>query len=329
MFWRKKKAPAPALPPQMGCFGKLPATGDFVRLNAGGDELAQFDRWLGGSIDLARRQLGPTFEQAYPSAVGLFIFHGEGQGGEPPARGIVGAWAASGDNAGRMYPMTVFASYDYGQLAATGAALPIALWPLLTAAYELVTQGRGMSPSAFQERVALIAPPALDDVEAASAGYRAWLATQSMKALWETGFGTEATRYWVVQNILASVEPFRGQELPKTGLCLRLPIGAGDAYAVAVWSDLTLRLGRWQKTLLNAFWTPQRAAVLHIGQPHVGTFRELIAPTRDADHVADLCGVPTVDEASSRRALGPQLEELVGRSDLSIAAFLEHVGQLR
>ena len=49
-----------------------------------------------------------------------------------------------------------------------------------------------------------------------------------MKALWETSFGTDANRFWVLQNIVASVEPFRGQELPKTGLCLRLPIGAGD-----------------------------------------------------------------------------------------------------
>ena len=50
MFWRRKKA-APAAPPQIGCFGKLPATGDFIRLNAGGDEIAAFDRWLGGAID--------------------------------------------------------------------------------------------------------------------------------------------------------------------------------------------------------------------------------------------------------------------------------------
>ncbi len=36
--------------------------------------------------------------------------------------------------------MTVFGSYDYNQLVATGPALPIALWPLLTAAYELAIQ---------------------------------------------------------------------------------------------------------------------------------------------------------------------------------------------
>jgi type VI secretion system protein ImpM len=324
MFWRRKKGPA--APPQIGCFGKLPATGDFIRLNASNDELAAFDRWLGQSIDFARRSMGQGFEATYPAAVGLFIFRGDSKGDEPPARGLVGAWAASGDNAGRLYPMTVFGSYDYGQLLQTGAAIPIALWPLLTAAYELATTGRTLPVDAFLDRVARIVPPTLEDPESASAGYRAWLATQSMKGLWDTGFGTEASRFWVLSNILASVEPFRAQELPKTGLGIRLPLGAGDAYAVAVWTDMTLRLAKWKSTLLNLFWTPQQHVIIHPGPPHVGSFRELISPTATADHVADLCGPPTLDEQAARRALGPVLEQNVLRTDLSIATFLEGLG---
>lgn len=322
MFWRRK-AKSPPAPPQIGCFGKLPATGDFVRLNAGGDEVSAFDRWLGSSIDHARRSMGPAFDAVYPHSVGLFIFRGEAKGDEPPQRGLVGAWCASGDNAGRLYPMAVFGSYDYQQLLATGPALPIALWPLLTAAYELATNGRMMPVDLFLERVSRVALPSLEDPESAGAGYRGWLTTQPMKALWETSFGSEAPRFWVMNNILASVEPFRGQELPKTGLCLRLPIGAGDAYAAAVWMDMTLRLAKWKGTLLNAFWSPQKSVLIHMGPPHVATYRELISPTLDADHVADLCGTPRSDEATSRRALGPQLDGLVARTDLTLASFLD------
>src|SRR5262249_42608112 len=158
-----------------------------------------------------------------------------------------------------------------------------------------------------------------EDPDAAMAGYRGWLTTQPMKALWDASFGTDATRFWVVQNILASVEPFRGHELPKTGLCLRLPIGAGDAYAAAVGMDMTLRLAKGKVPLLTAFWSPQKAVLIHMAPPHVGTFRELIAPTSNADHVADLCGPPWSDEATARRALGPHLDALVGRTDLSLA----------
>ncbi|EYF03376.1 type VI secretion system-associated protein TagF [Chondromyces apiculatus] len=321
MFWRRKKAPA--APPQIGCFGKLPSTGDFIRLNAGGEELALFDRWMGGAIDFARRSMGPQFDASYQPAVGLFIFRGEPKGEDTPSRALVGAWAASGDNAGRLYPMVVFGSYDYGQLAATGPALPIALWPLLTAAYEVATAGRMLPVDAFLDRVSRIALPTLEDPDAASAGYRAWLTTQSMKSLWDAGFGTDASRFWVLQMILESVVPFRGQELPKTGLALRLPLGAGNAYSAAVWMDVTLRLSRWTRTLPNVFWTPQQAALLHLGPPHVGSFREMIAPTGQAEFVADLCGPPTLDEAASRRALGSQLDGLVARTDLTLASFLD------
>ena len=270
MFWRKKRGPA--APPQIGCFGKLPATGDFIRLNAGADEVAAFDRWLGASIDLRSPLDGAGFEQSYPPAVGLFVFRPRAR---TTSRRRAASWAlgaASGDNAGRLYPMTVFGSYDYGQLCSTGAALPIALWPLLTAAYDVATRGAAMMVDVFLERSRADRLPSLEDPVASSAGYRAWLATQSMKALWDTGFGTPATRFWVLQNIRRSVDPFRGHEMPKTGLCLRLPLGAGDAYAASVWMNMTLRLARWQNTLSNAFWSPQRACLLHSGPPHVAPF---------------------------------------------------------
>lgn len=321
MFWRKKRAPA--APPQIGCFGKLPATGDFIRLNASNDELSAFDRWMGGGIDFARRGMGTGFEAPYQSSVGLFIFRGEGQNNEPPNRAIVGAWAPSGDNAGRLYPMTVFASYDYGQLCAAGGGLPIALFPMLSAAYELVLNGRTLAVDAFLDRVARIQLPSLEDPDLVTQGYRSWLSTQPMKALWDTGFGTDATRFWVIQNILASVQPFRGQEMPKTGLAMRLPLGAGDAYAAAVWIDVTLRLAKWKSTLVNAFWSPQQAVLIHIGPAQAASFRELISPTGQADHVADLCGPATLDEMTIRRALGPQLDALVARTDLSLSQFLE------
>ena len=73
-------------------FGKLPATGDFIRYNATTDELTAFDKWLGAGINFARQSMGPTFDSAYQPAVGLFIYRGEAANNEPPQRGMVGAW---------------------------------------------------------------------------------------------------------------------------------------------------------------------------------------------------------------------------------------------
>ena len=319
MFWRKKKS---AGPPVVGCFGKLPATGDFIRHNAGGEELAAFDRWLGASMDHAQRSLGAAFEATYQRAVGLFIFRGETKGDEEPSRGMVGAWAASGDNAGRLYPMVVFASYDYEKLVNLGAAAPIALWKFLTGAYELATQGRAWPVQTFVERVARLEPANIDDAERASQPYRAWLGDNTMKALWETGFGSDASRFWVVSNVVESVEPFRGTELPQTGLALRLPIGSGDAYATAVWIDMVLRVSKWKNTLLNTFWTPQQTALLHLGPPHVATLREMLSPTGSAEHVAELCGLPATDEGTARARLRPEVDKAVANTDQPILQFL-------
>ncbi len=323
MFWRKKKVSGP---PLVGCFGKLPATGDFIRHNAGGDELASLDRWMGGGIDFAQRSLGQGFEAAYQRAVGLFLFRGDPKGEEGPQRGLVGAWAASGDSAGRLYPMVVYASYDYGQLCNVGASLPIALWRFLTTAYETATQGRAWPVDAFLERVQRIEAPNLEDPEVASTQYRNWLAENRMKELWETGFGSDASRFWVMSNVIESVEPFKGQELPQTGLALRLPLGAGDAYATSVWLDMILRLCAWKNTMPNTFWTPQQTALIHIGPPHVASFREMIAPTGSAEHVAELCGLPTCDEPTARKRLRADLDGLVDKTDQPIAKFLQGLG---
>jgi type VI secretion system protein ImpM len=321
-FWNRKKPQ----PPVVSCFGKLPATGDFIRYQAASAESTAFNDWLQPAIALAKQQIPDGFEAVYRPNVGLFIYRGpDGDGNDEPDRGMVGVWAASGDKAGRHYPMVIATSYDYAEMLAVGPGLPIALWPFLTAAYDLVANGRGLQPDDFVARVAQIQPLSLANANAASAGYREWLQFQTMRALWETGFGGVEPRHAVVQSLLASVEIFRGRERPQTSLALRLPLGSGDAYAVAVWTDMTLRLAGWERTVLNAFWSPRRDLLLHLGAPHVGTFRELIASTRDADHVMDLVAPPSIEPAAARAKLAPGLAEAVDKADLSISAFLQRI----
>ncbi len=319
MFWRRKKPQ----PPVVACYGKLPATGDFIRLNAGSEILNAFDSWLGSAISLSRETLGAGFEQAYHPSVGMFIYRGEGTKGDEPERGVVGVWAASGDNAGRHYPVTVSVSYDYEQLLSVGPAVPIAVWPFLQGAFELVSHGRTLAVDDFLSRVAQMQAPPLENAQLTTSAYQQWLQNQPMRALWETSYGSDAHRFKVMQSVVASVDIFRGEEFPETSLGIRFPLGAADAYAAAVWMDITLRLAKWERTLLNAFWTPQQSLIVHMGTPHVATFRELIAASEDVDHITNLCRVPNVDEALARQGLGPELSSLVERSDMSIAAFLQ------
>ena len=315
-----------AQPPAVTCYGKLPATGDFIRHNAMGAESQGFDRWLQGAVNLAKQTLEEGFLPAYQGSVGLFIYRGDdGDGTAEPERGMVGVWAASGDSAGRHYPMVVATSYDYEQMLGVGAALPIAVWPFLQAAYDLVQNGRGMPVDQFLARVQELPLMALDSPEAAQAQYHAWLQQNSMRALWDATFGTAESRFAALHMVHASVDYFRGQERPQTSLAIRFPLAAADAFGVAAWTDLTLRIAKWQRTVVNAYWTPQREVLLHLGPPHVGTLRAMIADGPAGDHITDLLQPLVVDEASAREKLGPKLAAAVENLDATIGSFLASV----
>jgi type VI secretion system protein ImpM len=321
-FWRKRQPLAPVV----SCFGKLPATGDFVRYQAGGPEYQAFDAWLESSIAHAKHSLGQSFDSLYEPTLGLFIYRGDDA--QDPDRGMIGAWAASGDSAGRRFPIMVTSSYDYDQLLGVGPALPLAVWPFLTNAYSLVSNGRSLRIEEFTMRVQQMRPCALDNAEQVATPYTSWLRYQSMRAFWDTTFGSIAVRHHVVYSVLATVEIFRGQERPATQLALRFPIGMGDAYAVAVWMDLTLRLAGLQRTVLNVFWTPQHDLLIHLGSPHATTFREIIANSGDAEHVTDLLQQKAMDPQTARQHLG-SLAELVDDPDMSIHAFLAGLSSAR
>ncbi len=317
VFWRKKKNP-----PVVACYGKLPATGDFVRMNATAPENATYDEWLGGSVHMAKESLGERFDACYQPAAGVFVYRGQADKGEEPERGMVGVWASSGDSAGRRYPMTLSTCYDYEELLAAGPGLPVAVWNFLATAYDLCVGGRNLPVDAFLGRVAQLSPIPLADPEGMVAAYQRSLQSHTMRSLWETTFGDVSVRYSVLHQIQATVEIFRGQELPETALAIRFPILAGDTFAAAVWTDITLRLGGWDRTVLNSFWTPQHDLMLHIGSPQSGTFRELIVNGSDADHVTDLVSMQHPDEATARQALGSPVAELADDPNQTVAAFL-------
>lgn len=318
-LWRRRNPQ----PPLVSCYGKVPATGDFVRLNASGAEHAAYDRWLQGAMNAARQSLDGEFLPAYERSAGLFVYRGEdGDGGAEPERGLVGVWAASGDSAGRHYPMTVALSLDYEHMLALGPALPVALWPFIQAAYQLVQTGRSLPVEQFVARVQQLPMVSVDSPDAALASYRNWLSQNTMRALWEATFGTVDSRFAALQMVHDSVAYFRGKERPSTNLAIRVPLAAADTYAIAFWSDVTTRLAGWQRTVISSFWTPQRDGIVHIGPPHVGTLRDLLADSRGSDHLTDLMAPLDSDEAVVRAKLGAKLDDAVRDCERSIADFL-------
>jgi hypothetical protein len=115
-FWRKRRR---RVRPRSAASGKLPATGDFIRHNAGGEELAR--RSLARRVDGLRpaqpRSGLRTDLPASGRAVHLSRRHeGRGRAVAWPRRGLGAATTPAG------LPGVVCASYDYGQCRPGGCA---------------------------------------------------------------------------------------------------------------------------------------------------------------------------------------------------------------
>ncbi len=110
-------AALPADPPaSIGIYGKIPAQGDFVRVNAS-DALGQsLDQWLQQALEALQRtsaDLQP--EPAY------FVFR-------PPtaaALTAVGVLVASRDRVGRQYPLAIYARVDSAAVAHRLSSVPL------------------------------------------------------------------------------------------------------------------------------------------------------------------------------------------------------------
>lgn len=91
---------------QFGAFGKIPALGDFFRLNVSAGFVQLWDTWLQSCILDARSTLGDGWTDAYLSAPIWRFTLSSGVAGD---RVMMGVLMASVDRVGRQYPLTLVA----------------------------------------------------------------------------------------------------------------------------------------------------------------------------------------------------------------------------
>ncbi len=106
--WRAKPPPAPApepaIDPQPGFFGKLPARGDFVGRRLDQSFRTGFDEWLQKSISISRRQLGAAWMPAYLNTPIWRFVLGPHLCGTVPSLGVM---MPSVDKVGRYFPLVL------------------------------------------------------------------------------------------------------------------------------------------------------------------------------------------------------------------------------
>lgn len=97
-----------------GAFGKIPALGDFLRLQVAAGFVQPWDDWLQASMIAAREALQDSWTESYLSAP---IWRFTLPAGACGPKGMTGILMASIDRVGRQYPLTLVAPQDTADTA--------------------------------------------------------------------------------------------------------------------------------------------------------------------------------------------------------------------
>lgn len=135
---------------EVGCFGKLPLSPEFIRVNAKGPALQAFDQWLQEGLHGYRTSSGSNWIQDYlQSETWNFLFH-DPVGTEC----LVGVVTPNQDKAGRGFPMSIFLRMEAADFDGKIQKVPVYFQPFLDWAKHLVEEGwKDYSLQEFRERI--------------------------------------------------------------------------------------------------------------------------------------------------------------------------------
>jgi type VI secretion system protein ImpM len=230
--------------PPIGLFGKLPALGDFYRLNVGDPAAQLLVAWLQEAIEPVYRA-----RLALPRAPVRFLFR------TPQADlALVGVLVASVDRVGRVFPLCGFARLAADALATTYPAAPGALRPFLDALEALLGAAAGLAPEALAARAQALAFPGAREVAAAADGARRAAAEEPAAELARRLFGDlpDGAAAYALSTIEAATRPVRGREPARAALALDCPVERDlDGWT---WLELVRRSLAWRAPP-PFFWT--------------------------------------------------------------------------
>lgn len=227
----------------VGCFGKLPIHGDFIRHNVG-PEVDKLDEWLQGGIVSSRTAMGSAWDASFDGTPPQrFLYQAAG------GRVVAGVIAASIDKPGRRYPFLIFTILDPKTLGGEITTLPMVLRSFFTMAeLEATTGWQGLDLKSFLVRIDSLALPT--DFEEGKQSIVKFVAAHTNQALWNGLFGsdTDARKYMLIHNL---VETLKGGSIPR--YALRFPRVTGDA-EVSFWLELCRKLARRPSIPTFSMW---------------------------------------------------------------------------
>lgn len=164
---------------EVGCFGKLPLSPEFVQVNAKGPTLQVFDQWIQEGLLWCRAKLGPQWRNDFLySETWDFLFQIPKQN-----EWLIGVITPSQDKAGRGFPMTLFLRFENpnGDQKLI-PMLPLLLHEFLEKAKNLLQEEwKNLSLVEFREKVRKLIQTSPLHQEQVSQSYQEFLSSYSLK----------------------------------------------------------------------------------------------------------------------------------------------------
>jgi type VI secretion system ImpM family protein len=204
-----------ALRPSIGLFGKLPAQGDFFRLNVAEPAAQGLVSWLQEAIEPVYRA-----RLTLPPAPVRFLFRA------PQAeRALVGVMVASVDKVGRAFPLCGFAPLPASPLATAYPAVPGALRPFLDPLEALLGAASGLAVDALVARAQALALPGVGELAAGADRARRAAADEPAAELVRRLFGDlpDGAAAYALSTLAAATRPVRSREPARAALILDCP----------------------------------------------------------------------------------------------------------
>lgn len=297
----------------IGVYGKIPAQGDFVRVNAADAAAQSLDLWVQENLESMQRT-GLEF----PQAPTFFVHHRM----DPATPVTVGAICRSHDRVGRVYPMVVFARVEPAWIAPRFPGVGVAYGLFLRAAARLL----GDLPRADAQLLAAWAKqlraPNAQELSAADAVCRQTLDAAPAGAALTGLFGDPARplRYHGLKTVIDACDAARARP-SRVPISLEFALSADlDLFAVL---ELCRRRLFGSGIVPTMVWREDEArAVVSLGAAHGSMMRFLLNPAETSSALWPL--VTTRDDvlAQSAQALAPHHRQVLDRYDLPLETLL-------
>jgi type VI secretion system ImpM family protein len=231
--------------PRIALFGKIPATGDFVAVNAASGAVRAYDAWIRDGIDNVLAKGKPIPQ--YPIR---FLFR------DPAGMAAcVGVMVPSRDKVGRWFPISALALVDMPVATMRFSVLPAAYAPFLDSAAALLKERAHVCDvsTLAQEVGRLSLPGPAELAEAVKWGVQA-LEVTSGAALLQALFGPleQGVYFHGFNMVRAACLPLRGSDARAAATVLECH--ASDDVQLVFWLRLVADLLQWRRAPATAFW---------------------------------------------------------------------------